>query len=75
MRIRRHDGLVDIVCHALSQSHLGVLKKQRVSYEDHSCPGDVYHPDFQHGCPAYFDVPVHSTTQPSRVTFLLLVLG
>jgi len=25
----------------------GVLKEQKVSCEDHSCPGDVYHPDFQ----------------------------
>ena len=49
-----HDALVDIVCHALSQSHSGVLKEQRVSYEDNSRPGDVYHPDFQHGRPAYF---------------------
>ena len=69
MRIRRHDALVDIVCHALSQSHSGVLKEQRVSYEDNSRPGDVYHPDFQHGRPAYFDVSVRSTTQPSHISF------
>ena len=29
----------------------------------------VYHPDFQHGCPAYFDVSVCSTTQPSHISF------
>ena len=45
------------------------MKEQRVSYEDNSRPGDVYHPDFQHGCPAYFDVSVHSTTQPSHISF------
>jgi len=28
IKIRHHDALVDIVCCALSQSHLGVLKKQ-----------------------------------------------
>jgi len=43
MRIRRHDALVDIVCHTLSQSHPGVIKEQHVSCEDHSSPGDVYH--------------------------------
>ena len=69
MRIRRHDALVYIVCHALSQSHSGVLKEQRVSNEDNSRPGDVYHPDFQHGRPAYFDVSVRSTTQPSHISF------
>ena len=62
MRIRRHDALVDIVCHALSQNHPGVLKEQRVSYNDYSHPGDVYHPDFQFGRLAYFDVSVRSTT-------------
>ena len=28
-----------------------------------------YHPDFQHGRPAYFDVSVRSTTQPSHISF------
>ena len=68
MRIRRHDALVDIVCHALSQSHPGVLKEQRVSGEDHSRPGDVYHPDFLSGRAAYFDLSVRSTTQPSYIS-------
>ena len=34
-----------------------------------SRPGDVYHPDFQHGRPAYFDVSVRSTTQTSHISF------
>ena len=75
MRIRRHDALVDIVCHALSQSHPGVLKEQRVSCEDHSHPGDVYHPDIQYGHPAY--LMCQFVALPSHLTFLLflLVLG
>ena len=40
-----------------------------MNYEDKSRSGDVYHPDFQHGHPAYFDVSVHSTTQPSHISF------
>ena len=28
-----------------------------------------YHPDFQHGRPAYFDVSVRSTTQSSHISF------
>ena len=31
-------------------------------------PGDVFHPDFQHGWPAYFDVSIRSTTQPSFIS-------
>jgi len=68
MRFCHHDAIVDIVCHVLSQSHPGVLKEQRVSSNDHSHPGDVYHPDFQFGHPAYFDVSVSSTTQLSHIS-------
>ena len=67
MKIHRHYAPVDIVCHALSQSHSGDIKEQHVSCEDHSCPGNVYHPDFQYGHPAYFDVSVYSTTQSSHI--------
>jgi len=28
----------------------------------------MYHPDFQHGCPAYFDLSVRSTTQASHIS-------
>ena len=54
--------------HALSQSHPGILKEQRVSTEARSRPGDVYHPDFQHGHPTYFDLSVRSITQASHVS-------
>ena len=62
MCIRQYDTtLVDIAYHALSQSHPG-------SREFHSCPGDVYHPDFHHGRPTYFDISVCSTTQDSPIS-------
>ena len=69
MHIPQHDALVNIVYHALSQSHTGVHKEQRISGDDQSQPGDVYHPDFQHGRPAYFDLSVRSTTQASHISF------
>jgi len=68
MIIRHHDALVDIVCHALSQRHPDVLKEQHISCDDRSCPGDIYHPDFQYGHPAYFDLSVLGTTQPSYIS-------
>ena len=68
MHIRQHNALVDIVYHALSQSHTGVRKEQCISRDDQSRPGDVYHPDFQHGRPAYFDLSVRSTTQASHIS-------
>ena len=70
MRICRHiDTLADIVCHALSQSHPGVLKEQCVSCKDHSRPGNVYHLDFQYGQSAYFNLSVCSTTQPCNISY------
>jgi len=55
MRIRRHDALVSILHHALLQDHLGVLKEQHASFDDNSRPGDIFHPNFQYGRPAYFN--------------------
>ena len=68
MRIHRQDALVKILHNALLQDHRGVLKEQRASYDGGLCPGDIYHPNFQHGCSAYFDVSVHSTTQPAYIS-------
>jgi len=68
MRIRHHDALADIIYKALSQAHPGVLKEQCVSYNDALRPGDFFHPDFQHGCSACFDISVHSTTQPAYIS-------
>jgi len=47
------------------------ILKEHVSCDDcFRCfrPDDVYHPDFQYSCPAYFDLSVRSTTQPSYIS-------
>jgi len=44
------------------------LRNREHHNDDGLCPGDVFHPDYQHGCPAYFNIFVHSTTQPSFVS-------
>ena len=68
MRIRHYDALVNIFHHALLQNHPGALKEQRASFAYNARPGDRFHPDFQHGRPAYFDVSVRSTTQCSHIS-------
>ena len=68
MRIRRHNALVNVIYNALSQDHPGVLKEQRASHDHGSCPGDVFHPDFQDGRSAFFDISVCSTTQPTFIS-------
>ena len=65
MRIHHHDALVNILYHALLQ---GVLKEQCASFDDSSHPEDIFHPDYQLGRPAYFNVSVHSTTQPAHIS-------
>ena len=68
MRICRHDDLVNIIYNSLSQDHPGVVKEQRASYDDGVHTGDVFHPDFQYGRSVYFDVSIHSTTQPAFIS-------
>ena len=67
LRIQRHDALVSIVHHALLQDHPGVLHKQSI-VSDQCRPGDIYHPDFTLGRPAYIDLSVRCTTQPSFIS-------
>jgi len=55
------------VHHALLQDHPGVLREQGIS-SDHSRPGDIYHPDFNFGHPAYFDLSVRNTTQSAMIS-------
>ena len=64
MRIRRHNALCDVVFHALLQDNSGCKREQRCG-SSLDRPGDVYHPDFLYGKPAYFDVTVRNPLQDS----------
>ena len=39
----------------------GVRREQTCSAQSNSRPGDIYHPDFLHGKPAYFEVSVRNS--------------
>ena len=60
MRIHCHNVIIicDVIWHALLQIHNGYKKEQHCGTDLYR-PGDVFHPDFQYGKPAYFDVTVH----------------
>ena len=73
MRIRCHNTLVKIIYNALSQDHPGVFKEQRALHDD-LWPGDIFHPEFEHGRSAYFDVSVCNTIQPVGSDFVPLVV-
>ena len=63
MHICRHDALCDVIYHTLLQDNTGCRKEQRCAGSRLDCPGDVFHPDFVHGKPAYFDVTEHCPLQ------------
>jgi len=41
---------------------------QKVSADNQSWPGDLYHPDFFQGCPAFFDASVCNTLLSSIIS-------
>ena len=67
-RTKRHDSLRDILWHALLTDNSDVKKEQRTGGQDSSHrPGDIYHPDFINGKPAFFDITVRNSLQPRYV--------
>ena len=67
LRTKRHDSLRDIVWHALHTDNSGVKKEQRIGGRNLHRPGDIYHPDFTNGKPAFFDITVRNPLQPSYI--------
>ena len=74
LRIRWHDAICDLLWHALVQDHSG-CKKEQCCGAGLDCPGDVFHPDFQFGKSAYFDVPVHHPLQDSLLCLSAATTG
>ena len=64
LRIRRHDELKSILFHALLLDDRRAKMEQRCAGDGKARPGDVYHPNFLEGKPAYFDISVRNTLQP-----------
>ena len=65
---KRHDGLSEVVYNALLTGDSRCRREARCSSSNQTRPGDVYHPDFDRGLPAYFDLSVRSSLQPSFLT-------
>ena len=66
LRIRWHDSIVNLLYHTLSQDNSNVWLEERIWGATIQRPGDIYHPDFSDGHPAYFDVSVRNTLQPGN---------
>ena len=74
MRIRQHDALCDVVFHALLQDNSGCKREQRCG-SSLDRPGDVNHPDFLYGKPAYLDVTVCNPLQDSILSQSAVTAG
>ena len=68
LRSRHHDALRDAVFQPLLVHDKGTRREQRSSSENYSRPGDVYHPNFLFGRPAYSDVTVCNSFQQRFVS-------
>ena len=69
LRNKRHNALCDIIFHCLRSNNSGTRREQRCTSENQSRPGDVFHPDSLQGRPAYFDLSVRNSLQPSYIIF------
>ena len=64
LRSKRHDALCDVLHHTLLIDNSSCRREQRCLSDDNSRPGDLYHPDFHLGRPAYFDITVRNSLLP-----------
>ena len=63
LRSKRHDALRDTIYNALLIDDKGTLLEQTFSSQNNNRPGDVYHPNFLFGRPAYIDLTIRNTVQ------------
>ena len=64
---RRHNALCDIIWHALLIDNKAARREQTCSGSSRARPGDIFHPDFADGRPAFFDITVRNTVQAKYV--------
>ena len=62
---KRHDGLCDVIFNTLLVDDSRCRHEQRCNSTSDMRPGDIFHPNFRHGLPTYFDVTVRNSLQPA----------
>ena len=63
--VKRHDSLCDVIFNTLLVDDSCCRREQRCNSTSDMRPGDIFHPNFQHGLPTYFDVTVRNSLQPA----------
>ena len=67
--------IIDVIYHALLQDNTGCHKEQQCAGSRLDRLGDVFHPDFVHGKPAYFDITVRCPSQESLLGWSAVSAG
>ena len=67
LRSRRHNALRDIIYHTLLVDDAGSRIEERCRSTSFNRHGDVYHSNFTNSKPAYFNVSIWNTMQPSYI--------
>ena len=65
--VQRDNSLRDIVFHHLLSDVSSCKLEQGCSAFNYKKPGDIFHPDFLDGLPAYFDITVHNSLLPQFI--------
>ena len=68
LRIKCHNAISEVIWQALLVDNRDSKRKQKCEGESNNRPGDVFHPDFLEDRPAFFDVSVRNSMQPSYVS-------
>ena len=74
-RTHRHNALAEVIFQALLVESRDVMREMMCNGFTESHPGDVFHPYFLEGGPAYFDMTVRNSLQPLHVTKLAVRAG
>ena len=64
---RHHNALCDTIWHALLIHNKAAKREQTCSSNSTARPGDIFHPDFVDGRPAFFDVTVRNTVHAAEM--------
>ena len=72
---RCHNALCDIIWHALLIDNKPARREQTCSSNSKARPGDIFHPEFVDGRPAFFDVTVRNTIQAKYLCEAAEIVG
>ncbi|XP_062511254.1 uncharacterized protein LOC134187153 [Corticium candelabrum] len=67
LRKKCYNAISEVIWHALLVDNRDSKQEQKCGGESNNRIGDVFHPDFLEGRPAFFDVSVRNSMQPSYV--------